>query len=55
MMIGWFTSCTGKMRVAHEIAQVGARCNVNSTILWEGEVPMGATVAVMPDMAQIIL
>jgi hypothetical protein len=54
----WFSSCSFSRRctntVAHVLAQVGARCDVNSHLSWEYEVPLCANDAVMADLAQTV-
>lgn len=51
----WFSSCPFRFgrrvsnQAAHALAQEGAKCNVNSSISWEYEVPACASVAVMGD------
>jgi hypothetical protein len=56
----WFSSCsilyTRRVtdRAAHELAQHGLKCDVNSTLLWEYEMPECASIAVMGDSAQIV-
>jgi ribonuclease HI len=56
----WFSSCAVRYSkratntAAHELAQHGLNCDVNSTLSWEYEVPECARIAVMGDSAQIV-